>query len=79
MLRPSQARVVSAFNIRYSDMNERDINVFRKYAIIFSNPVYIFTLIGRVVNLGTNIVLQLWMPNYMQEVIKDKNPLRALV
>lgn len=77
-LRPSEARVVSAFNVRYSDMNERDVNIFRKYSIIFTNPVFIFTLIGRVVNLGTNIVLQFWMPNYMQEVIKDKNPLRAL-
>ena len=73
VLRPSEARVVSIFNIRESEVNERDINVFKKYSIIFTNKVYIFLLLARVVILSINAVFQFWIPNYVTEVLGYTN------
>lgn len=69
LLRPSQARAVSVFNVRESEANERDLNFFKKYWIIFSNPVYIFCLLARCVINSMNSILQFWIPNYLTEVI----------
>lgn len=68
-LRPSQAEVVSLFNIRESEANERDINVFKKYSIIFTNMVYIFLLLARVVILSLRAIFQFWIPNYVTDVL----------
>lgn len=72
-LRLSQARVVSIFNVRESELNERDINFFNKYWVIFSNPVYIFALLARVVIHAMISMLVFWVPNYLSDVIKYQN------
>lgn len=72
-LSPSQARVVSVFNVRESEVNERDINVCNKYWVIFSNPVYIFCLLARVVINSITPVLVFWIPSYLTDVIGYQN------
>ena len=72
-IRPSEARVVSIFNVRESETNERDINIVSKYSVIFTNKVYIFLLLARVVILSINAVFTLWIPNYVTEVLKYTN------
>ena len=76
VLRPSQARVVSIFNIRESEVNERDINVFKKYSVIFTNMVYIFLLLARVVINSINSIFVFWIPTYVTEVLgyNEKGP-----
>lgn len=73
LLRPSQARVVSIFNVRESEVDERDLDFCRKNWIIISNPVYIFCLLARLVVNSITSVLQFWIPNYVTDVIGYQN------
>lgn len=72
-LRASDVRVVSIFNIRQSEIGERDMNFCKKYSVIFTNPIYIFCLISRVIILAINGVFTFWIPSYVTDVIKYGN------
>lgn len=73
LLRPSQARAVSIFNLQKSEADESDLIAFRRNWIIFSNPVYMFCLLTRCIINANITMLLIWMPNYLSEAIGYQN------
>lgn len=75
LLKDSQKEVVSIFNVRESEPDERDLNIFKKNSSIFCNFFFMFLMMVRCINSTEKSMIQFWLCKYTITLNMNNKPL----